>query len=56
MIQRKDRTCEIKKMDEERIAPRYLVVCPNVLTATSEVIVSPFHHLKGGICGRELAE
>ncbi len=35
---------------------RYLVVCPNVLAATSKVVANPLRQPIRGICGSELVE
>ncbi len=35
---------------------RYLVVCPNILAATSEVFVDPFNQPIWGIYGGKLVE
>ncbi len=35
---------------------RYLIVCPNILASTSELIVDSFNQPAWGICGSKLVE
>ncbi len=35
---------------------RYLIVCPNILGTTSEVIVDPFNQPVWDICGSKIVE
>ncbi len=50
------KNCTLKNTAVVWDRARYLIVCPNILATTSEVIVNPFNQSIWGIYGSELVE
>ncbi len=50
------KNCTLKNTAVVWDRARYLIVCPNILARTSEVIVDPFNQPVWEICGSKLVE
>ncbi len=50
------KNCTLKNTAVVWDRARNLIVCPNILATTSEVIVDPFKQPIWGICGSKLVE